>query len=171
MRNGMKPRLVASAMGLLAIFCLLDSRISGAAGLDLKIQNGKVSLHADQVSLISVLKAIAGNEDIYLESSSPLTKPVSLDLTGLSVEESLRRLLAKENYTLIFKKTGETRFVVTEIRILAPGTKDKSAPRIKPKRVARVDTITTAPPPRPLNYSVYYLKFSKLQCLANILTF
>ena len=134
------------------IFYIGLSGYAQAASLKLKIQNDRVYLRADQVSLISVLKAIAEKADIYLESGDPLTKPISLELNDVPIEDSVRRLLAKQNYTLIFKKIGDTRFLLTEIRILAPGTKEKTRPRVIPRRVARVDTATKltahpSPPP------------------------
>lgn len=93
------------------------------ASLKVSIQGDRVSLHADRVSLMRVLETIGRKANIRIESNDPLTKPVSLDLSGLSVEDSLRRLLAKQNYTLIFKKTAETVLPLQRFEFLPQGPK------------------------------------------------
>ncbi len=123
-----------------------------SATLKVDIHNDRVSLQAEQVSLISVLEDIAEIADISLETGDPLTKPISLELSNVSVEESIRRLLAKHSYTLIFKRLAGARFAITEIRVIAPGKEGKGQQRPVPRRIARVDAPTkpTPSPPRPV---------------------
>ena len=145
-----KQPYIILIVGWFTALCFGFSGIAQAATLKVRVENDRVYLHADKVSLISVLKAIAEKADIVLESGDPLTNQVSLDLTGVSIEEGIRRLLAKKNYSLTFKKTGENRFAITEIRIIASGSIKKTRLRATPGKTTRVNTATrsaTPPPP------------------------
>ena len=137
-------------VGCFTAICFGISGIAQAATLKVSVKNDKVYLQAKNVPLGNVLEAIAEKADIVLESGDPLTKPVSLDLAGVSIEDCIRRLLANNNYSLTFEKTGENQFSVTEIRVIAPGAKEKTRPREAPRKTTPVDTARrTAPPPPP----------------------
>jgi len=118
-----------------------------AALLNVSVQGDRVSLQAREVSLGSVVRAIVEEAGIDLKSSDPLTKPISMELAGLSVEETLRRLLAQQNFTLIFRKTSEAKFVITEVRILPQGGRENTVPAARPERPVRVETPVNIPPP------------------------
>lgn len=133
-RNLLHPVLIA---GCVFVSCLGIGGVARAASLQLSIQEDRVDLHADRVSLISVLKAIAREADIRLECHVPLTRPVSLDLKGVSIEDSVRRLLFKHNHTLIFARTGDADFSLTKISVIPSGTKGESKPQAAPQATVR----------------------------------
>jgi hypothetical protein len=91
-----------------------------AASLNLDIQDERVYLEADKVSVISVLNAIAEKTNITITSDEPLTRAVSLTLDNVSLEESISRLLTDQSYVLVFDKSiGPNGPNITEVRILS----------------------------------------------------
>jgi PDZ domain-containing protein len=123
--------------GWLALLCFGFPGLTQSAFLNIRIQDSLIYLHADQVSLIHVLKNITEKADILFESSDPLTKPVSLDLEGISIEKCVRRLLANHNYSLSFKKTEDSHFVITSVQVLGHASGSGFKPTSKPGSVAR----------------------------------
>lgn len=121
-----------------------------AAALELEFHNDRIRLHADEVSLISVLKAIAEKADITITSDDPLTRPVTLILDDVSVEESIRRLLAEKSHVLVYKKTEQGDSVITEIRVLDPVTNKISIVASEPEPVEQAPAVAyVEPPPQP----------------------
>lgn len=115
--------------GLFVLLFIGSSVVIQASPLSVNIKGSTIDIKVKQVPLIDVLKAISDQGKIVLEYNDPMTEPVSLELKGITIEECVRRLLKKRNYTLTFEKTGNDSFVLVSIRITEKG----SSPRVKHK--------------------------------------
>lgn len=94
---------------------------SNAASLSITVRPPLLDIHADQVPLFEILKALSHETGIAVESRDLLEDLVSLDLKGVTVEACLQRLLKQKNYALTYAKTGKD---VVPVRIMVYGHSD-----------------------------------------------
>jgi len=93
-----------------------------ASSLKVDVRGTTIDIQADKVPLIEILQAISEKTGISLKADESLSEPVSLVLNGTSVEKCLRRLLAKQDYTLLFMKDDQNRVVPVELQVVGGQT-------------------------------------------------
>lgn len=120
---------------------LLHSGLSGltqAASLNLEVKDSVVSLHAEQVPLISILENIADRTDMLFETTEPLREPVTLELRDATIEECIKRLLVNRSYSLEFRKAADNYFILTGLRIFGSGSRSNQKPVSMIRRTDKV---------------------------------
>lgn len=72
--------------------------------------DGKLTLHAANVPLASVLRDVARATGIELRGI-PVDRPVSADLDAVPLEDALTQLLGRDNFALTYRSDGRVRAI------------------------------------------------------------
>ncbi|WP_333664953.1 PDZ domain-containing protein [Desulfobacter postgatei] len=103
---------------VIILFSLQGYNVTAAktASVNIEVSAPLLDIHADQVPLIDILKAISDETGVVVETKDLLEDLVSVNLKGVTVESCLQRLLNKKNYALTYTKTGDD-FVPVRIMV------------------------------------------------------
>ena len=103
---------------VIILFSLQGYNVTAAktASVNIEVSAPLLDIHADQVPLIDILKAISDETGVVVETKDPLEDLVSVNLKGVTVEACLQRLLNQKNYALTYTKTGDD-FIPVRIMI------------------------------------------------------
>ena len=108
----------------------------------LEINNDKITLHADNVPLNKVLKAIA-NQGIAIYIDPEINPDISASFENIEIEKGLKSILRSMNHILIwesvedpFKTPSSKRFQLAEIQIFRQGKKELMIPlKVEPPAI------------------------------------
>lgn len=139
LRNTIRMSRVYQVLALwLLVSVMLMPAPAYSAQLELEIRDDLVYLNAEYVSLIGVLRGLADEAQLRLESEVPLTQPITMQLKGVTVQRALQRLLSRESYTLAFEQTE------TDIRVKGVNIFRKLAD-MKESDFAEIETVVYEP--------------------------
>ena len=100
----LKPIYLLSLMFVLQCACIYgaDAQTPG-----LKIESQRISANLRQRELSHIFNDICLMNDFWYDIDNSLSNfTVSVDFQGLSLEDALRRILSKTNYSLFFSASG-----------------------------------------------------------------
>lgn len=105
-------------LSVIILFSLQGYNVTAAktASVNIEVRAPLLDIHADQVPLIDILKAISDETGVVVETKDPLEDLVSVNLKGVTVESCLQRLLNQKNYALTYTKRGDD-FVPVRIMV------------------------------------------------------
>jgi membrane-associated protease RseP (regulator of RpoE activity) len=83
----------------------------------LEITDNLISLEAEKVPLIDILKAISIEARLVLVTGDPMGEPVSLSLRSLSIEDAIERILAKRNFAVFYNLQSDGTLKPSEIHV------------------------------------------------------
>jgi hypothetical protein len=106
-------QLRVSSIFLLILFCCFGA--GQASSLRVDVQGGRVDLQADAASLSSVLEAISTKTGLIVKSANPLSDIVSFQISEITLEECLQRLMVGRNYVIVYKEEKDQRYVLSEL--------------------------------------------------------
>ncbi|MBI1733772.1 MAG: HEAT repeat domain-containing protein [Candidatus Rokubacteria bacterium] len=148
----MVTRAAAVAVGVLASTMAhgASSAIAGdAPPLAYEPAEERVTVSAREVPLPSLLRALgrrAGFEVVLIDTGE---RPISIDVHGAPLAETLERLLARENFVLEFAERDDGRLVVSRVLVLGPRSRgagvvphadpDEDARSVLPEDADRID--------------------------------
>lgn len=88
-----------------------------SSNLKLRIdyKNNLLTISAQDVDLKNVLLKVADKTGIYVRFPNSLKKQITLRISGLSLKETLSRLLKGMNYAIIYSGSRKNRAIVSEV--------------------------------------------------------
>ena len=95
------------------------------------IDNNKLSIHADQVKLQTILRELAKKEDLKIRIDPKLNPLISANFDGRALQEGLKRILSPLNYILQWESNSshdKNHVRLAEIHIFKQGMKHLAAP-------------------------------------------
>jgi len=117
------------AVGLL---CLIAAPAS-AGSLRVDVSGEQISVHAETVDLVTVLRAISERTGIAFTGAEAVTREVSVTFTGLTLEDALPKLLKDTNYVLVFEQSADgAQPALTEVAILPADSSGDSRASFEP---------------------------------------
>lgn len=78
-------------------------------------KNNLLTISAQNADLRNVLLRLADKTGVYVKFPSALKKQITIKISGLSLEETLSRLLKGINYALVYSGSRKNRAVVSEV--------------------------------------------------------
>lgn len=133
------------------IFLLMPfSLLWASASPDIVISNERLSVSAENIPLHTILQQVAEKANLSIVVHGSLNQSVSISFTGLTVEEGLKRLLSRSNFSFLYQKEkssdGSERVVLSKATIFA---KDASASvlRFNPPPEKAVAVVASTPEP------------------------
>ena len=100
-----------------AVLCIAPFT-AHASSLNIRIHDSMINIHAENVSLINILKALSEKTGLSIQSRDPMTEPVTCDLNDITFENSIKHLLKNKNYVLTYIKNEGDQIIPVELRIL-----------------------------------------------------
>ena len=88
-----------------------------ASNIKLRIdyKNNLLTVSAQDADLKNVLLRLADKTGVYVRFPSSLKKQITIEMSGLSLEETFSRLLKGINYALVYSGSGKNRAIVSEV--------------------------------------------------------
>jgi len=78
-------------------------------------KNNLLTISAQDADLKNVLLRLADKTGVYVRFPSSLKKQITIKISGLSLEETLSRLLKGINYALVYSGSRKNRAIVSEV--------------------------------------------------------
>ena len=83
--------------------------------LRIDYKNNLLTISAQDADLKNVLLKIANKTGVYVRFPSSLKKQITIRISGLSLKETLSRLLKGINYALVYSGSRKNRAIVSEV--------------------------------------------------------
>src|SRR5262245_4584008 len=138
---------IAVSRAVLAASLLIASTWSTAPASSLQVEYDapRLSVEAADVGLVELLSAIGAKVGFTVGQSRAPSPPVTLSVSGASVEDVLRRLLRSENHTILYRQGPDAAVLIDRIVLLGPPGEGSPAPTVAARHVPAA--IPAAVPP------------------------
>jgi hypothetical protein len=111
------------------IICILFAWLQGpvsAASTDLTLSGDRITLHAEETPLMSILQELAG-QGITIRVGPDINPPVTVSLDRQDLRQGLRSIIQPYSYALIWKsdqKKTSGSSTLEELQVFTPGNRD-----------------------------------------------
>jgi len=115
----------------LIIFCHVGHKVAQASSFSINLRDTLIDLKAEDAPLMDILRAISEKVGFSIKLNDLITEHLSINFSGISVEECIRWLLGHRNYVMIYGNRDDGPIVLTDIYVLQRNS--TSVPEIFPR--------------------------------------
>ena len=105
----------------MALFICVDSKAETQSYIHIQIQDKIINLKAERMPLQTILDKISAQTGLILNIEEKISEIVSCECAGIIIDECMHKLLANQNYAMIYSANSENQSVLSEIWINGAG--------------------------------------------------
>ncbi|RZB37264.1 MAG: hypothetical protein SRB2_01346 [Desulfobacteraceae bacterium Eth-SRB2] len=101
--------------------------------LRIDCKNNLLTISAQDADLKKVLLKLADKTGVYVRFPNSLKKQITIRISGLSLKETLSRLLKGMNYAIIYSGSRKNRAIVSEVLVYNKSKRSRTSSRSRPR--------------------------------------